>query len=58
MVQQITGADETASAAALEATQGRVKPAVVMLLGNCDADEAERRLEATGGRVREALANG
>jgi len=58
MVQQITGADETASAAALEATQGRVKPAVVMLLGNCDAGEAERRLEATGGRVREALANG
>jgi N-acetylmuramic acid 6-phosphate etherase len=57
MVQQITGADETASAAALEATQGRVKPAVVMLLGHCDADEAERRLEATGGRVREALAN-
>jgi N-acetylmuramic acid 6-phosphate etherase len=58
IVQQITGADETASAAALEATQGRVKPAVVMLLGNCDADEAERRLGATGGRVREALANG
>jgi N-acetylmuramic acid 6-phosphate etherase len=57
IVQQITGADETASAAALEATQGRVKPAVVMLLGNCDADEAERRLGATGGRVREALAN-
>jgi N-acetylmuramic acid 6-phosphate etherase len=57
IVQQITGADETASAAALEATQGRVKPAVVMLLGHCDADEAERRLEATGGRVREALAN-
>lgn len=58
MVQQITGADETASAAALEATQGRVKPAVVMLLGHCDAGEAERRLEAAGGRVREALAQG
>lgn len=56
MVQQITGADETASATALEATQGRVKPAVVMLLGGCDANEAERRLKAAGGRVREALA--
>lgn len=56
MVQQITGADETASAVALEATQGRVKPAVVMLLGHCDAMEAERRLEVAGGRVREALA--
>ncbi len=58
MVQQITGAEETASATALEATQGRVKPAVVMLLGGCDANEAERRLKAAAGRVREALANG
>jgi|SRR6185437_11679381 len=58
MVQQITGANETASAAALEATQGRVKPAVVMLLAGCDAKEAESRLAATGGRVREGLAKG
>lgn len=58
MVQQITGADEAASITALEATQGRVKPAVVMLLGGCDAEEAGRRLDAAGGRVREALANG
>lgn len=58
MVEQITGADEAASAAALEATQGRVKPAVVMLLGGCDASEAKRRLAATAGRVREALAKG
>lgn len=56
MVQQITGADEAASAEALEATWGRVKPAVVMLLGGCDAKEAERRLDAANGRVREALA--
>jgi len=56
MVQQITGADETASAAALEATQGRVKPAVVMLLGECDVHEAGRKLDAADGRVREALA--
>jgi N-acetylmuramic acid 6-phosphate etherase len=58
MVRQITGADETASVEALDATQGRVKPAVVMLLGGCGADEAERRLGAAGGRVREALARG
>jgi len=58
MVQQITGADEAASITALEATQGRVKPAVVMLLGGCDAEEAGCRLDAAGGRVREALANG
>jgi len=58
MVQQITGANEAACAKALEATQGRVKPAVVMLLGDCDAKEAVRRLEAADGRVREALAQG
>ena len=56
MVQQITGADSAAGAEALAATEGRVKPAVVMLLGGCSADEAERRLDAAGGRVREALA--
>ena len=56
MVQQITGADTAASAGALAATDGRVKPAVVMLLGRCDADEAGRWLDAAGGRVREALA--
>ena len=58
MVQQITGANEAACAKALEATQGRVKPAVVMLLGDCDAKEAVRRLEAADGRVRKALAQG
>jgi N-acetylmuramic acid 6-phosphate etherase len=54
MVEQITGADESASAVALEATSGQVKPAVVMLLGDCDAAEAARRLDAAHGRVREA----
>lgn len=58
MVQQITGADETACAAALEATHDRVKPAVVMLLAHCDAQAAERKLDAAAGRVREALAGG
>lgn len=56
MVQQITGADEQASAAALTATQDQVKPAVVMLLGNCNVSEAKRRLDQAQGRVREALA--
>jgi N-acetylmuramic acid 6-phosphate etherase len=55
MVQQITGADSAASTEALAATEGRVKPAVVMLLVGCGADEAERRLDTAGGRVREAL---
>jgi N-acetylmuramic acid 6-phosphate etherase len=56
MVRQITGADETAAAAALAATHGQVKPAVVMLLGDCDAAEAKRRLDAAHGQVRGALA--
>lgn len=55
MLDAITGAGEQACAKALAATHDRVKPAVVMLLGQCDVVEAERRLDAAGGRVRDAL---
>src|SRR5699024_6319518 len=55
MVMQITDADAQAAANALEATRGRVKPAVVMLLAGLDAAAAERRLEAASGHVRDAL---
>lgn len=55
MLDAITGAGEAACAQALAATHARVKPAVVMLLGQCDVVEAERRLAASGGRVRDAL---
>ncbi|HET7267659.1 MAG TPA: N-acetylmuramic acid 6-phosphate etherase [Oleiagrimonas sp.] len=57
MLGQITGADDAACADALAATGDQVKPAVVMLLGHCDAAEATRRLDAAKGHVRAALTN-
>ena len=56
MVQDITGAEEGVAAAALAASGGRVKPAVVALLAGVDAEEAERRLARSGGFVRSAVA--
>lgn len=58
MVQDITGAGADAAAAALAAADGRVKPAVVALLAGVDAEEAGRRLDQAGGRVRQAIAHG
>ena len=55
MVREITGAGETEAAAALAASGSRVKPAIVMLLAGVDAADADRRLDAASGRVREAL---
>lgn len=56
IVRGITGADEAAAAAMLAAANGQVKTAVMALLAGCDAAEAQRRLDAHGGRVRDALA--
>ncbi len=55
MVREITGAGEAEAAAAFAQVSGRVKPAVVMLLAGVGAAEADQRLDAAGGRVREAL---
>ena len=58
IVQEITGAEADLAAATLAEAGGRVKPAIVALLGGVDVAEAERRLGACGGRVREAIAGG
>ena len=55
MLQAITGADEATAHRALEAADGRVKIAALIVRG-CDAPEAGRRLEAAGGHLRKALA--
>lgn len=54
VVAQATGADPDAIAAALDATGGEAKVAIVMLLTEVGADEAERRLRAAEGHVRRA----
>ena len=55
MLRAITGAEETAARQALEAANGRVKTAALIVRG-LDAEEADRRLEAAGGNLRRALA--
>jgi N-acetylmuramic acid 6-phosphate etherase len=56
MVREITGAVEPEAAAALAAAGGRVKPAIVALLGGVGPAQAEALLDAAGGRARAAIA--
>jgi N-acetylmuramic acid 6-phosphate etherase len=55
IVRDVTGAAESEAATALHAAGGRVKTAIVCLLGGIGVAEAERRLAQANGRVREAL---
>ena len=55
MVREVTGAGEAEATEALGAAGGGVKLAVLMLLAGIGRTEAERRLNAAEGRVREAL---
>jgi len=57
IVAGITGADEAAARAALEATGGTVKPAVLLAAGARDRAAAERLLAASGGHIGPALEN-
>lgn len=50
-----TGAADDEVDAALAASRGEAKVAIVMLLGGLDVATARRRLEASGGVVRKAL---
>ncbi len=55
MVGEVVGSTEAEVAAALAATSGRVKPALMMLLGGMDAAQAGHRLSVCGGRIRDPL---
>jgi N-acetylmuramic acid 6-phosphate etherase len=55
VVAAVTGLDYDAAAALLQRADGRVKVALLMHLGACDADEAAARLDAAGGHLRRAL---
>ncbi|MYX24049.1 N-acetylmuramic acid 6-phosphate etherase, partial [Streptomyces sp. SID8380] len=50
-----TGADDTEIEAALAATGGEVKNAILVLLGHVDGPESARLLQAHGGHLRGAL---
>ncbi|MFE2263426.1 N-acetylmuramic acid 6-phosphate etherase [Streptomyces griseosporeus] len=55
IVAQATGAGEAEIEAALAATGGEVKNAVLLLLTGVDAGQADRLLKESGGRLRAAL---
>jgi N-acetylmuramic acid 6-phosphate etherase len=56
IVMAITGAAEQQAAAALEATAGAVKPAILICLGAASAAEAATLLATTNGNLRLAMA--
>lgn len=55
IVAAVTGLPEPETIAFLEATRYRAKPAILMALSGCTAEEAEQRLDAAGGLLRAAL---
>ena len=55
LVQTLTGVDDDAAAALLEAAEGSVKVAAVMKRRECDAASARVLLEQNGGNLRAAL---
>jgi N-acetylmuramic acid 6-phosphate etherase len=55
IVQEITGVEETIAAQLLEQAGFQVKPVLVMLLGGVSLDEANQRLAAANGSVRQAI---
>ncbi|GAA4914041.1 N-acetylmuramic acid 6-phosphate etherase [Streptomyces coeruleoprunus] len=55
IVAQVTGASDEETTAALEATSGEVKPAILTLLAGVDAPTASRLLHQHNGHLRAAL---
>jgi N-acetylmuramic acid 6-phosphate etherase len=55
IVMEATGLEMETARWLLEQADWAVKVAVLMGLANVNAEEARRRLEASGGRVREAM---
>ena len=55
MVCDVTGADLTAARTALEASSWDTKVAIAMIAGDVDAETARSTLEASRGRLRDAL---
>ena len=58
IVMTVTGVDPDTAGAALEACGGSCKTAIVMLLLHVDRKEAEARLEAASGRIRDVMTGG
>lgn len=50
-----TGVERSQARGAIDEANGSVKTAITMILADCSAADAEHRLEAAGGHVREAI---
>jgi len=57
IVMDVTHVNRRQARQAIDLAQGSVKTAITMLLADCSADEARRRLEQARGYVREAIVN-
>ncbi len=57
IVAKIAGVDESRAAAALSASGGEVRPAVLMCKAQCSAEQAREMLKATSGNLRQALSH-
>ena len=55
IVMDATGVERSVARHAIDEAKGSVKTAITMLLADCNAAEAARRLEASHGHVREAI---
>jgi N-acetylmuramic acid 6-phosphate etherase len=55
IIRMATGVDYDTAAEALQKANGHVKSAIVMLAAKVDLPEAQRRIAAAGGFVREAI---
>ncbi|MFB4212838.1 N-acetylmuramic acid 6-phosphate etherase [Shouchella sp. JSM 1781072] len=55
IVVEATGVSIEDAATALQKADGHVKTAIVMLLLQCEADEAKEKLQKTGGFIRKAV---
>ena len=55
IIKEATGVDENEAKTFVEKAKGRVKVAIVMILSNCEYDEAIKRLDRAEGRVRFAI---
>ena len=55
IVMDATGVERSVARHAIDEAKGSVKTAITMLLADCDAAEAARRLEASHGHVQEAI---
>lgn len=55
IVIEATGVEREAARKAIDEAKGSVKTAIVMILANCNAEDAAKRLDAAKGHTREAI---